>query len=68
MCHDEKTSAPVYRVDLTSGKHNHIATLAPGNADGVTAIPNVRITPDGKFFAYSYNRELSDLYLVEKVR
>ena len=66
--HDEKTSAPVYRVDLTTGKRDHVAMLAPGNPDVVTAIPNVRITRDGKFFAYSYNRELSDLYLVENVR
>jgi len=66
--HDEKTSAPVYRVDLATGKRDLVTTLAPGDPDGVTAIPNVRITPDGKFFAYSYNRELSDLFIVENVR
>jgi len=29
---------------------------------------NVRMTPDGKSSAYSFHRELSDLFLVEGVR
>ena len=35
---------------------------------GVTAVLNVRMTPDGKSYAYSYNLELSDLFIVENVR
>lgn len=43
-------------------------TLAPNDSAGVTAIVNVRITPDGKSYAYSFDRELSDLFLVDGVR
>jgi Tol biopolymer transport system component len=68
LYHDEKTSAPVYRLDLTTGKREHVRTLAPNDAAGVTAIVNVRITPDGKSYAYSFDRELSDLFLVDGVR
>jgi serine/threonine protein kinase len=40
----------------------------PSDAAGVTTILNVRMTADGKTCAYSFSRELSDLFLVEGVR
>jgi len=45
-----------------------VNSVSVSDPAGVTAIVNMRITPDGKVYAYSYNRELSDLYLVEGVR
>jgi len=66
--HDEKTSGPVYRLDVASGKRQLVTTLAPGDPAGVTSILNVRMTPDGKSSGYSYFREASDLFLVEGVR
>ncbi len=66
--HDEKTSAPVYRLDLATGKRELVTTLAPADPAGVTAVLNVRMTADGKAYAYSFDRELSDLFLVEGVR
>jgi Tol biopolymer transport system component len=65
---DEKTSAPVYRFDVATGKRQLVGTLAPSDPAGVTAVLNVRMTPDGKSSAYSFHRELSDLFLVEGVR
>jgi len=65
---DEKTSAPVYRLDLATGKREQVATLAPGDPAGVTAVLNVRMTADGKTYGYSFSRELSDLFLVEGAR
>jgi serine/threonine protein kinase len=65
---DEKTSAPVYRLDMATGKRELVATFAPSNADGVTAIVSVRMTADGKTYAYSDTRELSNLFLVSGVR
>jgi hypothetical protein len=66
--HDEKTSAPVYRLDVATGKRQLVMTIALGDPAGVTAVTDVRVTPDGKAYAYSYSRELSDLFLVEAVR
>jgi eukaryotic-like serine/threonine-protein kinase len=66
--HDDKTSAPVYRLDLATGKRELVATLAPGDPAGVTSVLNVRMTADGKTYAYSFLREMSDLFLVEGVR
>ena len=65
---DEKTSAPVYRLDVASGKRVQVATLGPGDSAGVTSILNVRMTADGRSYAYSFYRELSDLFLVDGVR
>jgi serine/threonine protein kinase len=66
--HDDKTSAPVYRLDLATGKRELVATLAPADPAGVTAVLNIRMTADGKAYAYSFDRELSDLFIVEGVR
>ncbi|MGC2478116.1 MAG: protein kinase [Candidatus Sulfotelmatobacter sp.] len=65
---DDKTSARLYRLDLSTGKRRQIWTLAPSDAAGVTAVLNVRMTADGKTYAYSYNRELSDLFVVAGVK
>jgi eukaryotic-like serine/threonine-protein kinase len=65
---DKKNSAPVYRLDVATGRRQLVATLAVSDSAGVTAMANVRMTPDGKSYAYSYHRELSDLFLVEGVR
>lgn len=64
---DEKTHAQVFRIDLSTGKLQLVTVLGPADPAGLTAIGPVRITPDGKSYAYSYNRSLSDLYLVDGV-
>jgi Tol biopolymer transport system component len=66
--HDEKISALVYRLDLATGKRELVTTLAPGDSAGVTSVLNVRMTADGKTYAYSFLKEMSDLFLVEGVR
>ena len=68
LYHDEKTSAPVYRLDLVTGKRALVRTLAPSDPSGVTSVLNVRMTADGKTYAYSFLREMSDLFLVEGAR
>ena len=65
---DDKTSAPLYQLELATGKRELITTLAPSDVAGVTTIVNARVTADGKTFGYSFSRELSDLFLVDGVR
>ena len=65
---DYKTSAPLYRLELATGKRELITTLAPSDVAGVTTIVNVRMTADGKSYGYSFSRELSDLFLVDGVQ
>lgn len=63
--HDDKTSAPVYKIDLNTGKRELLMTLAPSDVAGVTTIIDVRMTANGKAYGYSFSRELSDLFQVE---
>lgn len=65
---DKKTLAELYRLDLTSGKRVLVRTLAPSDSAGLTDVRPVRITPDGKTYAYSYDRALSVLYLGRDVK
>ena len=65
--HDEKTSATVYRLNVTSGKREMVGKLAPADTAGVTSISNVLYTPDGKAYAYSDTQELSELFIVAGV-
>jgi predicted Ser/Thr protein kinase len=60
---------PVYRLDLTSGKKQLWKELAPQDRVGLGGMENVRITPDGRFYAYQYGRCANDaLYLVEGLK
>jgi serine/threonine protein kinase len=65
---DEKTHAQVFSLDLATGKRQLVATVGPADPAGLTSTLPVRITPDGKSYAYSYNRSLSDLYLAEGLK
>ena len=40
---DDKIAAPVYRLDLNTGKRDLVTRLAPSDVAGVTAMVNIRI-------------------------
>jgi hypothetical protein len=61
--------APVDRLDLASGKRELWKKLVPANPAGVFHMTNVTVTPDGRSYAYFYNRQTNDdLYVVEGVK
>jgi hypothetical protein len=60
--------APVYRVDIETGRRELWKALMPVDPAGVERISNVVVTPDGKFYAYTYARQLADLFVVEGLR
>ncbi|MGE5236707.1 MAG: hypothetical protein ACM3O7_10185, partial [Acidobacteriota bacterium] len=63
-----ETSATVARVDQVSGERKAWLTLAPEETAGLQAVFPECLTPDGKWYAYAYQRTLSDLYLVHGLR
>jgi Tol biopolymer transport system component len=67
ICDDNITHAPVFRIDLATGRRQLLTDLGPTDRAGLTSIIPVRVTRDGKFFAYSYDRALSNLFLVNGV-
>ena len=58
----------VYRVSLGSGKAEFWKELRPADPTGVLDIIAVVSTPDGSSYAYSFDRWLSDLYLVQDLK
>jgi DNA-binding winged helix-turn-helix (wHTH) protein/Tol biopolymer transport system component len=59
----------VYRAEVNTGRRQLVYTLRPRDAAGLWgSIWPVLVTPDGKSYAYSDYRILSDLYLVSGLR
>ena len=58
----------VYLLDLSTGKREFWKELTPPDPAGITLFYNPHISADGKSYAYSYIRILSDLYLVDGLK
>jgi Tol biopolymer transport system component len=59
---------PLFRYDTVSGEKTLVKELVPADRAGVFIINLFDTTPDGRYYAYSYVRDLSDLYMVEGLR
>jgi Tol biopolymer transport system component len=60
-----ETAVNVYRVEIDTGKRNLFTILSPSDKAGLTYTALCSVTPDGKFYTYCYNRQLSELFIVE---
>jgi len=56
------------RLHLADGRREVIRDIVPLDSAGITAVWSTVVTPDGRSYAYTYGRVLSDLYLVEGLR
>ena len=70
ICVHNLTGLPsiVSLVDIETGKRRVWKQIVPADAAGVDNVGNFFFTPDMKSYLYSYNRTLSDLYLVEGLK
>jgi hypothetical protein len=59
-CHDARR-ATVTRVDVSTGSREPVRTLAPADPTGVFGCCWMAISADGRDYAYSFGRSLSDL-------
>jgi len=64
----DEIPARVFRLDVDSGKRTPWLELMPADPAGVTRIPTIELSPDGKSYAYNFTRELSDLYLIRGLK
>jgi predicted Ser/Thr protein kinase len=55
-------------LDLASGRRTPWKTLAPADPAGVLTVRPVLVSPDGRWYVYSYTRQTEDLYLAEGLR
>jgi hypothetical protein len=59
--------ACVRRVSIADGQAEPLLEIRVADPDGVQGFASVRFTPDGRSYAYSYARFLSDLYTVSGI-
>ena len=53
------------KVEIASGRRELWREIAPADSAGMRVIRNIRMTPDGASYAYTYDQHFSDLYVVE---
>ncbi len=58
----------IFRIDAASGKRELWKEIAPADPAGVRGIFSIRFSADGKSYAYSVHRILSDLYVVDGLK
>jgi hypothetical protein len=56
--------AQVVRVDIATGHRDLWKEIAPADLSGVQSILAITFSQDGKTYAYSVSRFISDLYVV----
>jgi eukaryotic-like serine/threonine-protein kinase len=61
------TAAKINRLDLASGRQEPWKELKPADPVGVQ-IYDVVVTPDGSAYAYSFQRDISTLYMVSGLK
>jgi Tol biopolymer transport system component/tRNA A-37 threonylcarbamoyl transferase component Bud32 len=57
--------ASMYRLHLATGEQEFLRDLAPPDPAGIVGISHTLLTPDGGTYVSTYQRTLSDLYLVK---
>ena len=60
--------ARLHRLDLGTGRRTPWLALAPHDPAGVRRVNSVSVAADGQSYAYSYTRQVSDLYSVSGLR
>jgi len=60
--------ARLFRFDLATGRRTPWRELIPADRSGVRRINSVSIAADGLSYAYSFTRQVSDLYAVTGLR
>jgi hypothetical protein len=58
----------IFRIDLASGEKTSWMRIAPADLAGAWLTPLVRLSADGTVCAYSMQRRLSELYLLDGLR
>jgi hypothetical protein len=58
----------ITRVDIATGRREPFKEITPADPAGVQSIPTMRFSADGKSYAYSIGRILSDLFVVDGLK
>lgn len=64
----DQVPAPVYKLDVKSGKRTLWREITPADPAGIRGIPIIRISSDERAYAYQFVRTLDDLYLIRGLK
>jgi len=56
------------QVPIATGSRALFRAVSPLDKTGVTYIGPGYVTADGRYYAYSYNRQISELFVVEGLK
>jgi hypothetical protein len=65
VCSAVRIPWKVYLLDVATGRKRLWKDINPVDRAGLLGMGSIRITPDGRAYAYSVIRMLSDLYVVD---
>jgi hypothetical protein len=66
--HVKGRSTEIYRLELLTGRRTFLKAIGPRDTAGMLGPPDLRLSADGKSYAYSFYRSLSYLYLVDGLK
>ena len=66
--HWDDVPANLSRLDLAMGRRDPWKQIAPADRTGVVQIRGILPSRDGRAYAYSYLRVLSELYVVDELK
>ncbi len=68
VAHSGGLPVRIDRYDLATNKLTFLREVTPADPAGVTTLTTLQITPDAKTLAYTLNRLITELYLVEGLK
>jgi eukaryotic-like serine/threonine-protein kinase len=68
LVRDRSIPTKVFRIDVATGRRELFKEIVPADPAGAQSIPGVHFSADGKSYAYTVGRFLSDLYVVDGLK
>lgn len=65
---DKGSGVEVFALEMATGRRTLLWTLAPADLAGTTGVDTVRVTPDGRSYAYGFFRTVAELYLADGLK
>lgn len=68
LVRDRSIPMKIFRVEVATGRRELFKEIVPADPAGLQSILGVRFSADGKSYAYTIGRFLSDLYVVDGLK
>jgi hypothetical protein len=62
---DSGSTSAIFLLDIPTGRRKPLWELSPLDRAGASGLTGIFLPPDARAYAYSFFRDMSDLYLVD---